>query len=84
MNIVIPPYGHVPDRMRERGISREDIESVLTNHTSSWTNMKGKSRVYQGSTRDGRVIHVVIVEPPPDSETFIVKTTYDPTLEEST
>ena len=83
MKFHIPDFGHVPDRMRQRSISEEDIETVLVNFTTSWTSSHSKSRVYQGKVEDGRVIRVVVVEPPDPDGTLQIKTVYESSEEGS-
>ncbi len=81
MKIHIEKVGHVRERMKERGITESDISEVLENPSTSWSSGNGKSKVFSGSVADGRVIRVVVIDPPEIDGTLIVKTAYDPPLE---
>jgi hypothetical protein len=81
MKIRIEKFGHLRDRMQERGISEADIRGILAHFTGSWTSAHGKSRVFQGTTPDGRVLRVVVIHPPDPDGTIQVKTAYEPSKE---
>lgn len=83
MMIRIAKYGHLQDRMKERGITDVEIEWIFNNSSTSWSSGGGRSRVYSGTTPSGKVLHVVVKDPPESDGTVIVKTAYDPSLEES-
>ena len=82
MKILIAKYGHLPIRMKERSITEVEIIWILNNFSSSWSSGGGESRVYSGTTPNGRVLQVVVIDPPMSDGTVIVKTAIDPGLEE--
>lgn len=82
MKIEISSGGHAEKRMFERGITRSDIDWIIHNPTASWDDSKNGSRVIVGTTADGKVLRVVVLDPPLSDGTVIVKTAYHPDPED--
>ena len=53
---------HIQQRLKERGITRRDVEHALENQISSWPTPKGSIQ-YIGLTKDGRELKVWVVQP---------------------
>lgn len=50
---------HAKDRMRERGITEEEVEYCLDNYHTSYTDSKGNP-IYKADLPSGRRIKVVV------------------------
>jgi len=72
MRLVI--RGHPLERMRDRGVTREDIENAIRNHHSSWSTQQGGIQ-YIGPACSGDDLKVWVLPPGycDDNATIIVK-----------
>jgi hypothetical protein len=50
---------HAKDRMRQRGITEEEVEYCLSNYHTSYTDSSGNP-IYKADLPDGRDIKVVV------------------------
>ncbi len=50
---------HAKDRMKERGITEEEVEYCLVNYHTSYSDLKGNS-IYRADLPDGKKIKVVV------------------------
>jgi hypothetical protein len=61
-DVEIVAIGHPARRMRERGVSFEDIRSALTRAYSSWVTRDGSIQ-FEGPGVDGRTLKVWCLQP---------------------
>lgn len=66
---------HVRNRMRQRGVTEDDVRHVLDKPLTTWHDPVNRSRVFRGTAMDGRALKVCLVDPVPPDGVEVVKTT---------